>query len=110
MSRRRRAGGPAQEDTVGSGAGVFQPAAIMRRSNEGLWRCAFLGSRDRQLGYDVRLIPPAHVKPFVKRQKNDAARLANSCDGYHRHLGNPAKPLRWTCSACYRARDEALWS
>jgi transposase len=25
------------------------------------------------LGHDVRLIPPAYVKPFVKRQKNDAA-------------------------------------
>ena len=24
-------------------------------------------------GHDVRLIPPAYVKPFVKRQKNDAA-------------------------------------
>jgi len=26
-----------------------------------------------QLGHTVRLIPPAYVKPFVKRQKNDAA-------------------------------------
>ena len=25
------------------------------------------------LGHCVRLIPPAYVKPFVKRQKNDAA-------------------------------------
>jgi transposase len=25
------------------------------------------------LGQDVRLIPPAYVKPYVKRQKNDAA-------------------------------------
>jgi transposase len=24
------------------------------------------------LGYEVRLIPPVYVKPFVKRQKNDA--------------------------------------
>ena len=24
------------------------------------------------LGHDVRLIPPAYVKPYVKRQKNDA--------------------------------------
>ena len=24
------------------------------------------------LGHEVRLIPPAYVKPFVKRQKNDA--------------------------------------
>jgi transposase len=26
-----------------------------------------------KLGHDVLLIPPAYVKPFVKRQKNDAA-------------------------------------
>ena len=26
-----------------------------------------------ELGQDFRLIPPAYVKPFVKRQKNDAA-------------------------------------
>ena len=25
------------------------------------------------LGYDVRLIPPAYVKPYMERQKNDAA-------------------------------------
>ena len=25
------------------------------------------------LGHDVRLIPPAYVKPYVKRHKNDAA-------------------------------------
>ncbi len=25
------------------------------------------------LGHEVRLIPPAYVKPFVKRQKNDMA-------------------------------------
>lgn len=27
----------------------------------------------RDMGHEVRLIPPAYVKPFVKRQKNDAA-------------------------------------
>jgi transposase len=26
-----------------------------------------------QMGHHVRLIPPAYVKPSVKRQKNDAA-------------------------------------
>ena len=26
-----------------------------------------------ELGHEVRLIPPAYVKPFVKRQKNDMA-------------------------------------
>jgi transposase len=31
------------------------------------------GGAIRDLGHEVRLIPPMNVKPFVKRQKNDAA-------------------------------------
>lgn len=31
------------------------------------------GRAIRDVGHEVRLIPPAYVKPFVKRQKNDAA-------------------------------------
>jgi len=31
------------------------------------------GREIEQLGHSVRLIPPIYVKPFVKRQKNDAA-------------------------------------
>lgn len=34
----------------------------------------------KQLGHDVRLIPPAYVKPFVKRQKNDAADAEAICE------------------------------
>ena len=26
-----------------------------------------------RLGYEVKIMPPAYVKPFVKRHKNDAA-------------------------------------
>jgi len=33
----------------------------------------FWGREIGQLGHEVRLIPPHYVKPFVKRQKNDAA-------------------------------------
>ncbi len=33
----------------------------------------FWGREIGKLGHDVRLIPRAYVKPFVKRQKNDAA-------------------------------------
>ena len=32
------------------------------------WGCAIA-----ELGHTVRLVPPVYVKPFVKRQKNDAA-------------------------------------
>ena len=33
-----------------------------------------------KLGHDVRLIPPTYVKPFVKRQKNDAADAEAICE------------------------------
>src|SRR5271165_1713949 len=29
-----------------------------------------------ELGHEVRLLPPAHVKPYVRRNKNDAADAA----------------------------------
>lgn len=32
------------------------------------------------LGHEVRLIPPAYVKPYVKRQKNDAADAGAICE------------------------------
>ena len=32
----------------------------------------YWGQKITELGHDVKLIPPIYVKPFVKRQKNDA--------------------------------------
>ena len=37
-----------------------------------------------QLGHDVRLVPPIYVKPFVKRQKNDAADAEAICEAAQR--------------------------
>ena len=37
-----------------------------------------------KLGHAVRLIPPAYVKPFVKRQKNDAADAEAICEAAQR--------------------------
>ena len=38
-------------------------------------------SRELQaLGHTVRLMPPAYVKPYVKRQKNDAADAEAMCE------------------------------
>ena len=36
------------------------------------------------LGHDVRLMPPAYVKPYVKRQKNDAADAEAICEAVQR--------------------------
>lgn len=37
-----------------------------------------------RLGHAVRLIPPAYVKPFVKRRKNDAADAEAICEAAQR--------------------------
>jgi transposase len=37
-----------------------------------------------ELGHEVRLIPPAYVKPFVKRQKNDRADAEAICEAAQR--------------------------
>src|SRR5664280_948909 len=36
------------------------------------------------LGHDARLMPPAYVKPYVRRQKNDAADAAGICEAVTR--------------------------
>jgi transposase len=36
------------------------------------------------LGHTVRLMPPAYVKPYVKRQKNDATDAEAICEGVGR--------------------------
>lgn len=44
----------------------------------------FWGREIGKLGHEVRLIPPACVKPFVKRQKNDAADAEAICEAAQR--------------------------
>jgi transposase len=42
-------------------------------------------SRELQaLGHNVRLMPPAYVKPYVKRQKNDMADAETICEAVTR--------------------------
>lgn len=43
------------------------------------WARVLMGS-----GHEVRLIPPAYVKPYVRRQKNDAADAAAICEAVTR--------------------------
>jgi transposase len=49
-----------------------------------MWRSPSLARQLTQLGHQVRLIPPAYVKPFVKRQKNDAIDAEAICEAAQR--------------------------
>jgi transposase len=37
-----------------------------------------------QLGHEARMMPPAYVKPYIRRQKNDAADAAAICEAMTR--------------------------
>lgn len=53
----------------------------------GMEACATAHHWARQLsalGHEVRLVPPLYVKPFVQRQKNDAADAAAICEAMRR--------------------------
>ena len=43
------------------------------------------GSRELiKLGHEARMMPPAYVKPYIRRQKNDAADAAAICEAVMR--------------------------
>ncbi len=59
------------------------------------------------LGHDARLIPPAYVKPYVKRQKNDAADAEAICEAVQRPNMRfvPTKsPDQQACMTLHRTR------
>jgi transposase len=61
-----------------------------------------------RLGHTVRLIPPAYVKPFVKRQKNDEADAEAICEAAQRPTMRfvPVKSQEQQASGVvFRARD-----
>ncbi len=61
-----------------------------------------------QLGHTVRLIPPAYVKPFVKRQKNDAADAEAICEAAQRptmRFVAPKSEQAQAAALVFRARD-----
>jgi transposase len=65
-------------------------------------------SRELQaLGHTVRLMPPAYVKPYVKRQKNDAADAEAICEAVTRPNMRfvPTKtPEQQSCLTLHRTR------
>lgn len=59
-------------------------------------------------GHEVRLIPPAYVKPFVKRQKNDAADAEAICEAAQRPTMRfvlPKSAEAQAAAVVFRARD-----
>jgi transposase len=61
-----------------------------------------------RLGHAVRLIPPAYVKPFVKRQKNDAADAEAICEAAQRptmRFVAPKSKQAQASAVVFRARD-----
>ena len=60
-----------------------------------------------ELGHEVRLIPPAYVKPFVKRQKNDMADAEAICEAAQRPTMRfvAVKSEAKQAAVIFRARD-----
>ena len=81
---------------VGGGSCVRPPPEPSARSSVlreapglpgGLEACGtahYWGRDFRKFGHDARLMPPSYVKPYVKRQKNDAAYAAAICEAVTR--------------------------
>ena len=60
------------------------------------------------LGHTVKLIPPAYVKPFVKRQKNDAAdaeAIAEAAARPTMRFVAPKSEAQQAAAMAYRTRD-----
>src|SRR3979409_1895662 len=58
----------------------------------------------RALGHTVRLMPPAYVRPYVKRHRNDAADAEAICEAVIRSV-NAANVLRQAAARQARALD-----
>jgi transposase len=62
----------------------------------------------RALGHTVRLMPPAYVKPYVKRQKNDAADAEAICEAVTKanmRFVETKTPEQQSCLMLHRTRQ-----
>ena len=65
-----------------------------------------------KLGHTVRLIPPAYVKPFVKRHKNDAVDAEAICEAAQRpnmRFVAIKSEEQQASAVVFRARDLLVW-
>ena len=62
----------------------FAAQAPCRVAMEACASSHYWGRELSRLGHEVLLIPPSYVKPFVKRQKNDAADAEAICEASQR--------------------------
>lgn len=73
----------------------------------------YWGRELARLGHDIRLIPPVDVKPFVKRQKNDASDAEAIAEAVQRPnmrsvaVKSAAQQAR---AMLFRTRDLLVWS
>src|SRR5450631_2494507 len=76
----------------------------------GIEACALSHHWSRELkalGHTVRLMPPAYVKPYVKRQKNDAADAEAICEAVTRanmRFVETKTPEQQSCLMLHRTR------
>src|SRR5512147_3073008 len=62
----------------------------------------------KALGHTVRLMPPAYVKPYVKRQKNDATDAEAICEAVRRptmRFVETKTPEQQSCLILHRTRQ-----
>ena len=69
---------------AGAGDAVLPQAPAVPDRHGGLRHEPSLGARTTALGHEVRLMPPAYVKPYVKRGKTDAADAEAICEAVTR--------------------------
>jgi transposase len=86
----------------------FAAQAPCRVAMEACASSHYWGRELSRIGHEVRLIPPAYVKPFVKRQKSDAADAEAICEASQRptmRFVQIKSEVAQAAAVVFRARD-----
>jgi transposase len=97
-----------QEAVTGSGIGIFADMPPCVVAMEACATAHYWAREISALGHTVRLVPPAYVKPFVKRQKNDAAdaeAIAEAASRPTMRFVEPKSPRQQARAMVFRTRD-----